>query len=184
MKKMLTLFERNFSNNGCKAMDRVTPGAEWVVTGEGVATQKIDGACCMIRDGILYKRYDAKKGKMPPEGFEPCEAAPDPVTGHWPGWLKVGDGPEDRWFKDARSNMLDVLPDGTYEATGPKFQGNPEKLAKNFLVPHGGEKLSDAPRDFEGLKEYLRDKDIEGIVWHHPDGRMVKIKKSDFFGKR
>jgi hypothetical protein len=23
-------------------------------------------------------------------------------------------------------------------------------------------------------------KDIEGIVWHHPDGRMVKIKKKDF----
>lgn len=23
--------------------------------------------------------------KTPPEGFEPCESAPDPVTFHWPG---------------------------------------------------------------------------------------------------
>ena len=22
--------------------------------------------------------------------------------------------------------------------------------------------------------------DIEGIVWHHPDGRMAKIKRRDF----
>jgi hypothetical protein len=28
--------------------------------------------------------------------------------------------------------------------------------------------------------DYLRDKPIEGIVWHHEDGRMVKIKKADF----
>jgi len=44
--------------------------------------------------------------------------------------------------------------------------------------------LEDAPRKFEEIKAYLADKDIEGIVWHHPDGRMVKIKKKDFGYKR
>ncbi|MFL5354397.1 hypothetical protein [Archangium sp.] len=32
---------------------------------------------------------------------------------------------------------------------------------------------------------YLRDRDIEGIVFHHPDGRAAKLKGSDFgFNRR
>jgi hypothetical protein len=53
-----------------------------------------------------------------------------------------------------------------------------------MLIKHGSELLPDCPRDFGGIKDYLRDKDIEGIVFHHPDGRMVKIKKKDFGFKR
>ena len=48
-------------------------------------------------------------------------------------------------------------------------------------MPHGMEVLEDAPRDFDGLKAYLEHRKIEGIVWHHLDGRMVKIKRKDFF---
>jgi hypothetical protein len=32
----------------------------------------------------------------------------------------------------------------------------------------------------EGLREWLSDKDIEGIVFHHPHGRMGKMKQRDF----
>ena len=38
--------------------------------------------------------------------------------------------------------------------------------------------------DADALREYLRCRDIEGIVWHHPDGRMVKIKGKDFGFRR
>jgi hypothetical protein len=31
-----------------------------------------------------------------------------------------------------------------------------------------------------GIAQYLREHDIKGIVWHHPDGRMAKIKGKDF----
>lgn len=31
-----------------------------------------------------------------------------------------------------------------------------------------------------GLRSYLSAGVFEGIVWHHPDGRMVKIKAKDF----
>jgi hypothetical protein len=48
-----------------------------------------------------------------------------------------------------------------------------------MLVRHGKEVLSDAPRTFDALRAYLQ-RDIEGIVWHHEDGRMVKIKGKDF----
>ena len=47
-----------------------------------------------------------------------------------------------------------------------------------------GEVILDCPRDFDGLKEWLTTKDMEGIVFHHPDGRMCKIKKTDFGLKR
>ena len=63
------------------------------------------------------------------------------------------------------------------------MQGNPDGFAAHVLVPHGADVLQDVPRDFEGVRAYLKDKAIEGVVWHHPDGRMVKIKRRDFFKK-
>ena len=60
------------------------------------------------------------------------------------------------------------------------MQGNPEGFVEHVLIRHGCDRLFYAPRDFAGLKEYLSEHDIEGIVWHHHDGRMVKIKGRDF----
>lgn len=54
----------------------------------------------------------------------------------------------------------------------------------HMLVRHGCLELVEAPRDFTGIREYLRTHDVEGIVWHHPDGRMVKVKGKDFGLKR
>lgn len=178
MRKIISLFQRNY-NGDRLVRDEVVPGAEWVIAGEGVATRKFDGTCCMIRDGKLFKRYDAKGGRTPPVGFEPAQE-PDPVTGHAPGWLPVGDGPDDRWHREAFGDCDDTQ-DGTFELCGPKVQGNPERLAGHMLVRHGDYHLSvDVPRDYAGLRAYLAASDIEGIVWHHPDGRMVKIKAKDF----
>lgn len=177
MRKIVSLFQRNYDGDRL-VRDEVVPGAEWVAAGQGKATRKYDGTCCMIRDSKLYKRYDAQQGKTPPPGFEPAQDA-DPTTGHWPGWLLVGVGPDDRWHREALA-ASPGLPDGTYELCGPKVQGNPDGFADHRLVPHGAEELADCPRDFAGLKEYLLARAIEGVVWHHPDGRMVKIKKRDF----
>ena len=175
MKKIISLYQRNYDGDRL-VRDELVPGAEWVPAGEGIATRKFDGTCCMVRAGQLYKRYDAKAGKTPPAGFEPAQE-PDAVTGHHPGWLPVGDGPDDRWHREA---MKPELADGTYELVGPKIQGNPEGYAAHALVSHGVEILSDAPRTFAALKDYLIARNIEGVVWHHPDGRMVKIKRKDF----
>jgi len=185
VEKIISLFARNYDGDRL-VRDEIVPGAEWVVAGEGVATQKWDGTACLVRDGLFYKRYDAKRGKTPPLGFEPAQE-PDPVTGHWPGWVFVGNGPEDRWHREAWVQP-DVAPgqrlppeDGTYELVGPKIQGNPEGLERHRLMRHGKVGvLPDAPRDFAGLRTYLDGGGIEGIVWHHPDGRMVKIKARDF----
>ena len=186
MKKTISLFARNYDGDRL-VRDELVPGAEWVAAGEGVATRKFDGTCCMVRGGKLYKRYDAKRGKTPPPGFEPAQDY-DEVTGHMPGWVEVGNGNEDRWHREACGKVGDPdkvdLPDGTYELCGPKVQGNPERYEAHVLVRHGCEQLPDCPRTFSALREYLAARDIEGVVWHHSDGRMVKIKAKDFGIKR
>ena len=187
MKKLPCLFQRDFTDKQHATLLReVTPGCEWVLAGEGVATRKYDGSACLVRDGKLYKRYDCKvnpktgERKAPPDGFEAC-SEPDPVTGHWPGWLPVGDEPGSRWHREAWENSGGAeISNGTYEACGPKLQTNPEHLTEHILVRHGATVLPDCPRDFDGIREYLRPLDIEGIVFHHPDGRMVKIRKGDY----
>lgn len=181
MKKIISLFQRNYDGDRL-VRNEVTPGAEWVIAGEGVATRKLDGTCCLVRDGKLYKRYDAKHGKIPPVDFEPAQD-PDPVTGHWPGWVPVRGDHADRWHIEAWNNRVWNFEDGNYELCGPSVQGNPEGFDRHTLVRHG-KRILDAPRTFDALKAWLADRDIEGIVWHHPDGRMVKIKKRDFGLKR
>jgi hypothetical protein len=177
MQKILSLFQRNYDGDR-KVRDEVVPGAEWVLAGEGIATRKFNGTCCMVRDGQLYARYDAKQGKTPPADFEPAQKA-DSVTGHWPGWVPVrADNPTHRWHIEA--TQRGVPEDGTYELCGPKVQGNPESFSEHRLIRHGDEVLADLPRDFAGIRDYLQECTIEGVVWHHPDGRMVKIKKKDF----
>ena len=186
MRKIITLFQRNYDGDRL-VRDEVTPGADWVIAGEGTPTRKWDGTACMVSGGTLYKRYDAKAGRTPPEGFEPAQEDADAVTGHLPGWLPVGDGPEDRWHREAFA-AAGAVPDGTYELVGPKVQGNPERLEQHVLIPHGNEVLADVPRDFAGLKAYLAKRDIEGIVWWRdlsdPDCEKVKLKKRDFGLKR
>lgn len=68
------------------------------------------------------------------------------------------------------------------------------KLDKNqvfiFSLPNWREKikLENVPYKFEELKKYLQNQQskignnclMEGIVWHHPNGDMVKIKRKDF----
>lgn len=179
MQKIISLFQRNYESDRL-VRNEVVPGAEWVLAGEGKATRKLDGTCCLVRNGQLFKRYEVKQGKTPPPNFEPASEL-DEVTGKIQGWVPVGDGPEDQWHREAWG--AGGLEDGTYELLGPKIQGNPEHGKIHSLWRHGSIELEDAPRTFDELKTYL-DGSIEGIVWHHPDGRMVKIKAKDFGVKR
>ena len=189
MQKIISLFQRNYDGDRL-VRDEVTPGAEWVLNGEGIPTIKWDGTCCMIKNNEFYKRYDAKHGKVPPIGFIPAQE-PDPITMHWPGWIKVGSDKEDKYHREAFSEQQ-YWEDGTYELCGPKVNGNKQKLTRHILIKHGDTVAGTVdlpipkPITFDALKSFFAaidgqaHKDIEGIVWHHPDGRMVKIKKKDF----
>lgn len=179
MKKIPTLFERQYANHRVVGIKpNVTKGMEWVLDGEGIATVKIDGSCCAIINGEFYKRYDAKKGKKAPEGAIPC-CEPDTVTGHHPHWVEVdGNNPSDKWFVIAYQNT-DNRTDGTYEAIGIHFQGNPHGLDCDILVKHGQE-IVEVERSFEGIKEWLKTHNEEGLVFWKDGEPKCKIKRSDF----
>ncbi len=180
MKKIPTLFVRKFVNGKCVGItDQVTPGLEWVLAGEGVATVKYDGACCAMINDRYYKRYDAKGGKKPPAGAIPC-CDPDPVTGHWPHWVMVSGAREDKWFLAALANTEHIPLDSTCEAVGPHFNGNPYNLEKDKLVPHGQDIIQLGSRSFDAIRDYLETHDIEGIVFWRDGQPQCKIKRKDF----
>lgn len=214
---------------GARYSDQVTPGCEWAANGEGRATEKVDGSACLVRVGRLFKRYDAKHGKTPPPGFEAAQPEPDPMTGHWPGWLAVGTGLEDKWHRSVLApNALlcghgscrlcspacscachsevgmwsftreaPTTADGTYELVGEKLQSNPYGIEGHRLVPHGANfVLPDEMRNIDGvisgaggepiararwdIESFLKAYAIEGLVFHHPDGRMAKVTRRGF----
>lgn len=183
MKKIPTLFTRVYENHKIVGIkDEITPGCEQAFY-QGIATVKIDGACCAIINGNFYKRYDAKKGKKPPVGAIPC-CDPDPVTGHWPHWVEVDENnPADRWFAQALRNTAPLGVnnglDGTYEAIGPHFQGNPYGLKNDILLKHGETKMV-VERDFESISNFLNNNLIEGLVFWLNGEPVCKIKRTDF----
>ncbi|MGM9556586.1 MAG: DUF5565 family protein [Oscillospiraceae bacterium] len=180
MKKIPTLFTRIFEGRRVVGIkDEITQGCEKALLC-GEATVKIDGSCCAIIDGKFYKRYDAKKGKKPPEGAIPC-CDPDPITGHWPHWVLADPkNPNDKWFYRAyRNSEKTIKADGTFEAIGPHFNGNPYCLTDDCLVEHGKMRV-DVSRDFESIKNYLRDNEHEGLVFWLDGEPVCKIKRTDF----
>jgi len=185
LRKIPTIFERDWNGDRSRVVDQINPEAAWVFNGEGIATRKIDGTCCLIRGGKLFKRREITERDLAdrvPEGFESADR--DAATGKVVGWVPVTDAPEDRWHLEA---FDPTMPDGTYELVGPKVQGNPEHSAFHVLVAHHGDSLlmGEGPeRTFDGIRTYIDGKDLEGIVFHHPDGRMAKIKGRDFGFKR
>lgn len=160
-----------------------TPGCRWVLAGEGEATEMVDGARCAVINGRIYRLLNVKprKNARMRIGAIPCQPEPDPETGVWPHWIPVNPkNPEDKWVAAAWLNTVWVDKDGEYEAVGPHFRGNPYGLDEDFLEPCGRIKIHDCPRDYEGIKEYLRTHQIEGIVFWRDGEPVCKIKRRDF----
>lgn len=181
MRKIPTLFVRD-ENNLRYVTREVHPDCTWVAAGEGVPTRKYDGTCVM-RDpeGGWWARREVKPGKERPAEFVAVEH--DQTTGKLIGWEPMSKSGWLRWFEQALEyhiDRFDPLRPGTYELIGPKINGNPERVAEHQLVAHATARQVDAPRDFDQLAAWISGQRIEGVVWHHPDGRMAKIKKRDF----
>lgn len=174
MNKIPTIFVRDMSKQPALVTPEWHSDCVWVRDGEGVATRKWDGTSCMVRAGKLYKRRELRQGDVAPPDFE--SLGTDENTGKTVGWVPVGEGAEDKYHREGFMGE----PDGTYELVGPKVQGNKDAIQKHMLVRHGEATIPDTPRSFDELKSWLEYQHIEGLVWHHPDGRMAKIKRRDF----
>lgn len=181
MRKVPTLFQRDPTNRRFVASD-INPSCQWVIDGEGVATRKYDGTCVMLDErGHWWARREVKPGKAEPPAF--VEVEHDDITGKRVGWEPVSQSAFAKIHAQVMTDFLvdtDDLPPGTYELIGPRINQNPEGVERHQLRYHADAERLVAPRDHDGLREFLASFDGEGIVWHHPDGRMAKIKGRDF----
>lgn len=194
MRKIPTLLKRDPDNMRLVLME-VNPGCEWVLAGEGVATRKYDGTCVKKdADGSWWARREVKPEKQQPDNYIAEET--DPNTGKTVGWEPIEQSSFHKFFIEALGNALteclaegwEIEP-GTYELCGPKINQNPEGYPGHYLVSHAEAE----PIEIDGeltlgkiadVVQSLSKFGVEGIVWHHPDGRMVKIKAKDFGFKR
>lgn len=180
MLKIPTLFVRDHSVPRAPITRDVTPGCEWVLQGEGVSTRKYDGTCVMFDGRDWWARREVKARKTPPPGWVRVER--NVTTGKQVGWEPIAQSPFVRIHHEAvaaRTGQTDWLR-GTYELLGPKINGNPERGPIHWLQEHSMAERVDAPRDFDGLRDWLGAHPYEGVVWHRSDGRMAKIKARDF----
>lgn len=200
MKKIPTILPKDPNN-----LKLVTNGE--LLKGIKYFQLKIDGTSAMIKDGILYARYDIKliinkKGKKTfltkeevkhkiPIGAIPCQE-PDEKSGHWPHWILVDENPQFKYILEAfnnikKSGLLDI-DEGTYECIGPKIQGNPHNEEEHLLIPHNHsklnykidfEKMNNNP--FEYFKNLFKDFNWEGLVAYNDKCEPIgKIRRSDF----
>ena len=63
---------------------------------------------------------------------------------------------------------------------GPHFNGNPHQLEQDVLVRHGEKIIQLENRSFEGIRTYLEQHCIEGIVFWKDGMPGCKIKRRDF----
>ena len=184
MKKVPRVLNVEWEGQTAKHAGGFRPESEWVARGEGRATIKMDGTACLVNADGLFARYDAKHGKTPPGDFVPAQPAPDPNTGHWPGWVPVtADKPQYKhhWAAWLAVNGAESLSHGTYELMGPHFQTNPYGLESDRFEKHGEREVASPDRTPEGLRALVElHQPCEGIVFHHPDGRMAKVCSDEF----
>ncbi|MEV4637458.1 DUF5565 family protein [Actinoplanes sp. NPDC049548] len=177
MNKIPTLFLRD-PDDRKRTLPQVHPACRWVLDGEGTPTRKYEGTCVLLdENGTWWARREVRPGRTQPSGYRPVMT--DEVTGKTVGWEPIAQSAYAKYHTEA----LTAAPrrPGTYELIRPKINGNPENVRGHELVPHAEAEVFDVPRDFDGLRAWLRaNPQYEGIVWHHPDGRRAKLKHRDF----
>jgi len=190
MKKIPTIFDRNWEGNR-SVIDKPTIGCEWVFDGEGTATEKINGTNIKvkIKDSLIvyiWKRKNPNKQEKA-EGKEPYYVDAHREDSQDKHIFKAVNG----WSSMLKQEGAYELSNGEYEceAYGGKIQGNPLECEPNLYFFKIKPKIyENVPRDYEKLKNYLSclashfnpTRLAEGIVFHHLDGRMAKIKRRDF----
>lgn len=184
MKKIPTVLVRDPDDRAHVIWFELTPGCEWIT--EASATRKYDGTCTMLdTDGKWWARREVKKGATPPPNFVTEDF--DPVTGKTQGWEPIEQSSFARFHDEALQALTDFPSAGTYELVGPKINGNPERASRHHLIEHAS--AESVVLHINDIEEAVSTAILvaslsrwEGIVWHHSDGRMAKLKVKDLPG--
>lgn len=189
MIKIPTLFVRDPAKQ-FRVIPQLTLGCDWVLEGLGFPTVKIDGQTIKVLNGEIYRKL------RPADGT------------HEAAYVKVLEGDQEypylkEAFEACRARAATQhVPDGIYEAFGPKIAGNHHGCETHNMIriaPVSSLLLSNiadgagivrgpgvtVERLFDSIQKALEDSpDIEGIVWHREERATLiaaaKIKRKDF----
>lgn len=163
-------------------------------------TGKVDGTCCLIRDGKLYKRRDIKGGRNIPDSW--FQTGKEGKSNHLIGFMDLEKGD---WHLNCLSkiddityiNVLDNL-DGcleykkidiktmgecSVELMGPKIQSNPHHLKMYCVMKHGCIVIDNFPviENIEHIRDWFlndpRGIYLEGVVIHFDNNKMFKLHR-------
>ena len=183
MKKIPTIFKRDETRGG-KIKDEYVVQPDTLK--DAIATEKIDGT--NVRVTIRNHTVVRVEKRRNPDKVQKYKGIIEP----W--YIDASESSEDKHIMACvKGTDYSNIPDGEWsgEAAGLNIQGNPLNLDTNkvvFFTLGQCPAFENVPLTFEGLKEWLplqkskvgKDCGIEGIVWHCPNGDMVKIKTKDF----
>lgn len=194
--KLESPFVRKEINDEYVVVDEVNEGYEWVFEDENVkAVEKLHGTnvSVLIEDGHIIGSWN-RKNRVP---YYSDDGGDQYIIEGIHEALKRG--------------YIDELPDGQHfgELIGEKFHNNPYDIDGHIWIPFKRLKRTcaykswgDYPKTFESISEWFKNNLIplwyvkfhgmsfdeamnegfvEGIVFHHPDGRKAKLRK-DMFG--
>lgn len=193
MPKLNSPFVRKSINGAYVVTPDINPGYEWVFDDTTVTCQeKLHGTnvSVTIVNGQIAAVYN-RENRVDPWSMDFIVDA----------------------VREAKNRGYTNQTDGQYfgEVVGPKLHGNPYKLDYHIWLPYDTyfakhltyRTWGKYPKDYNTISEWFReglmplfymskhdgDKTgfVEGVVFHHPDGRMAKLRRDmfDWFqGKR
>lgn len=184
MPKLHSPFVRKNINGNYIVTPEIDPDYRWVFEDESVICQeKLDGTnvSIVIEDGRVTKVFN-RTNEMDMLSKNPVMEA----------------------VRNAYEKDYCNFTDGQYfgEAVGDRIQGNPYKLKDAIWLPFNTYFVKHLtyrtwgkyPKTYEVISEWLKDGlfplfasskgdkagFVEGVVFHHPDGRMAKLRRDMF----
>lgn len=194
--KIESPFVREETDEGYYVTPEINEGYEWVFEDDEVlAVEKLHGTnvCVRLVDGRVTGVWNRKE-RIPRFSKD---------QGH----KYINDGVLESLNRGYVDRLSDGLQYG--EVIGEKFHNNPYDIEGHIWIPFEWLKekchyrsWGDYPKDYETISRWFkedlipmfyarwhglsfeevveRDEFIEGLVFHHPDGRMAKLRKDMF----
>jgi hypothetical protein len=172
------------SKQAYQATDLYLPTSAWVGRGEGCAYRWWRGDYCRLIGGDIFKM-----DICPIEMIEQFDHDEIILTNQRIGqgstviWAKV-DEDDELPFVEAYTNRvqsycerlgIEAPEDGVYVLVGEE-----EGFVRPSLVPRLSTVYLDAPRDYLGIREYLKERELVGLLWAAVDRPEVSVFASDF----
>lgn len=186
MPKLQSPFVRKYVNGAYIVTDEIAPDYEWVFNDDTVTAQeKLHGTnvSVTIINGQIQTVYN-RENRIDPWSTDVIVDAVREAKGR--GYIRLTDG---QYFG---------------EVIGPKLHGNPYKLDYHIWLPFDTyfakhltyKTWGKYPKDFATISAWFKDGlmplfymskhngdktgFVEGVVFHHPDGRMAKLRRDMF----